>query len=533
MKSNARLLWSTLLGLAVGAPGLGVGADESTPTRPGASIRITAENPSSIQEGIEAAGRAGMKRVVIPAGTYRLPKPNGGAYLSFRNLADLEIDARGVTLLRTDPTKGGINFNRCRNVTVNGMTLLNETPPFTQGTLVGIDPDGRWLEVRIDQGYPANFDDPQTGEAKTMGDVFDPRTRQWKVGTVDYGVERPERLGPGLFRLNLQWRVKPASQPVSVGDLMAFRGRLSTDIFLGECSGMVITNVTILHGSGFCVHESGGEGGNHYSYKVTYGPKPAGATASPLIACNADAFHSSGVRKGPIVENCLFEGMPDDGVPIHGNFALVMDSAGREVTLCLAERIFFRNGDPIRFFNQHGHYLAETTIREIATLNQYKPKSPITTDRFKRARRFVTLTLDKSVPVDFQCYASDPAANGSGYVVRNNIIRNHRARGMLLKADNGLVEGNTVDGSTIAGIVIAPEIWWNEAGYSRNVIVRKNVIRNTGYAAVGSSDYQAGALTVTGATGEPAKAGTVASAPSVQVTGTSSSKIIFSRTAMG
>jgi nitrous oxidase accessory protein NosD len=49
---------------------------------------------------------------------------------------------------------------------------------------------------------------------------------------------------------------------------------------------------------------------------------------------------------------------------------------------------------------------------------------------------------------------------------------------MLLKAHNGLVEGNTIDGSSISGIVLSPELWWNEACYSRNVIIRNNIVRN-------------------------------------------------------
>ena len=96
----------------------------------------------------------------------------------------------------------------------------------------------------------------------------------------------------------------------------------------------------------------------------------------------------------------------------------------------------------------------------------------------------------------------DTDACGAGYVVRHNTIRNHRARGMLLKADGGLVEDNTIDGSSIAGIVLSPELYyWAEADYSTNVVIRRNTIRNTGYASSGPSQSQAGGLTVTGGGG--------------------------------
>ena len=108
------------------------------------------------------------------------------------------------------------------------------------------------------------------------------------------------------------------------------------------------------------------------------------------------------------------------------------------------------------------------------------------------------LALDRPVPAEPGFRASTPAANGSGFVIRGNTIKNHRARGILVKADDGLIEGNDIDGSTIAGLVIAPEYYWNEAGYSRDVTVRNNVFRHCGYATAGPWTAQAGAATVCG-----------------------------------
>ena len=81
-------------------------------------------------------------------------------------------------------------------------------------------------------------------------------------------------------------------------------------------------------------------------------------------------------------------------------------------------------------------------------------------------------TLD--APLDLQpgYRVANPARCGHGYKIVGNIIRRNRARGMLLKADDGLVEHNLVEDSTIAGIVISPESDGNEAGYAHNVIVR-------------------------------------------------------------
>ena len=113
--------------------------------------------------------------------------------------------------------------------------------------------------------------------------------------------------------------------------------------------------------------------------------------------------------------------------------------------------------------------------------------------------RYRRLTLDRPVPgLAYGCRLGDPAASGAGYVVRHCHIHDHRARGLLLKADDGLVEGNTVDGSTIAGLVISPEFYWNEAGYSRRVTARDNTFRRCGYATATAGHPQAAAVCVTG-----------------------------------
>ncbi|HEX3133835.1 MAG TPA: right-handed parallel beta-helix repeat-containing protein, partial [Planctomycetota bacterium] len=286
---------------------------------------------------------------------------------------------------------------------------------------------------------------------------------------------------------------------IAVGDLLAFRGKNLTNIHVADCTSCVIDSVTIRSSGGFCVHEDGGDGGNRYTVTVTYGPRPEGATENPLIACNADAFHSSIARKGPTLIGCKFEGMCDDGIAIHGAFALALEARGN--TVVTTERGDWRVGDHVQFFDLKGGLTAEATITAIRAKPDYKPsaKSRYRPYEDLARRRFSELDLDRPVGATFDWLVSNRDTNGSGFMLKDNLIRNHRARGMLLKADDGVVENNTVDGSTIAGIVLSPEFWWNEAGCSRNVLIKGNTIRNTGYAThVGPGQRQAGALTLCG-----------------------------------
>jgi hypothetical protein len=85
---------------------------------------------------------------------------------------------------------------------------------------------------------------------------------------------------------------------------------------------------------------------------------------------------------------------------------------------------------------------------------------------------------------------------GDGFVIRNTVVRNHRARGILVKASHGVIENNTLDNNSIAGIVLAPEFSWMEADYSSDVKITGNTVRHTGTDPANSARSQAGAISV-------------------------------------
>ena len=437
--------------------------------------------PETLQQSILQAYHAGRRQFVIPPGTYRLPATPEGPHLRFQNLSDFEIDATGVHLLFTDRTRAGIEFVDCRDVRFHGATIAYETPPFTQGVIDRIAPDGESYDIGIDKGYPADLDDPRYYPSSPVGYLFDPKTRWWKPGAYDLTGDRIERLGPGLFRVHWARPLGPGRQPVAVGDLVAFRGVGPHNISVLNSTRIEIRAVTIYNSPDFAVLESGGEGGNRYTFNVERGPPPSGTQAAPLFSSTADAFHSVNTRHGPLLENCRFEGMGDDGIAIHGTYSLVMEADGNRLVI---SKSTFRSGDPIRFFDEKNRPAGEAVVQAVRPLPGFKSSQKSSRDTLSdnTAGPYFEITVAPPIPAHFDYIAGNPAANGSGYVVRGNSIRNHRARGMLLKADHGLVENNTIEGSTMGGIVITPEFWWNECCFSRDVTVRNNTVRRVGTA---------------------------------------------------
>ena len=409
---------------------------------------------------------------MIPSGTYRIAAASAeGSHLNFHNLADFEIDARGVEFVCTNVTRGGVEFVNCRNVRFHGATIRYEIPPFTQGTVESIAPDRSWFTLRIDAGYPANFDDPKYFPATPMGCLFDAKTRRLKAAGLRHKRAQSGAAGVGLFS---GYTVKGLNPSAIWRHFAAADGTTS---LLINCGQMDIRDVTIYNSGMFGVLEARGAGGNHYSVQIKRGAPPSGAKDEPLYSTSADAFHSSNMRNGPVLENCSFEGMPDDGIAIHGIYSLVLSAAGDRLVI---NKNNFQAGDPLLLFDLAGSPAGEAVVKAMTPAPDFRNtrQSQRATNGDNTVGPYFEIVLDPGLDAGFDYLCSNPSALGSGYVLRNNTIRNHRARGMLLKAHNGLVEGNTIDGSSISGIVLAPELWWNEACYSRNVIIRNNTVRN-------------------------------------------------------
>ena len=457
---------------------------------------ITPDDPGSILRGVEAAASAGQPRVIIPPGIYRLAAdPASDVHLHFSNLKNLEIDATGATLVFTTPSKDSIIFEHCANTTFRGATLRRDPISFSQGKIIALSADQRAIDVQVSAGY-RDPTDPSFGVASIFLNLY--HGRQWANGIFPAPGAKLESLAPGRFRFHAN---RPATFGAgwTVGSSVTWRGRAGPDINLIDCQGMKMIGLTLENSAGYCMREQGGEGGNYYSYTVTYGPKPPGATEEPLMSCNAGAFQSSAVRHGPTLENCLFEGMNDDGIPMHGQYGLVMESTGTRMIVEVRHPPFCQAGDQLRLIDERGALAGEAKVVAAAVV-PYHPTQPAPPDlhmfRDPTGADFEQLMLDRPADVKFGWLAANASANADGFVVRHCTVRSNRERGMLIKASDGVIENCTVEGSPRAGIVICPEMGaWDEADYARNLVIRHNVIRNVGgFHQPGST--QPGALTI-------------------------------------
>ena len=420
------------------------------------------QNAADLPQQIAEAYKNGEREITIAPGKYVLPGGQDGASLMLRDMKNVTIDATGVEFSMTDG-KDAIGVANCENLILRGPTAHYDHPRFSQAKILafGTDEKGPFYEVQIDAGYPfdANW---------KASYIFDGAARKIKFRTWDMGAKSVEKQND-KGRTRVYWKnaeVLPPKYNVAVGDYLVCRGDGSSLLHVEASKNCTFENLNFYWGGIFGIFETGPNAANRYlNIKISTGPAPPGGENAPLISQSADGLHSAAARIGPDIQNCTFENMCDDAFAIHGYFVDVLAVDGAKLTTkALWGGSGFQVGDVARLSSDKG-YQDEAKVVAIEKQNE----------------NFI-LTLERALGVKVGYKAGNASASGAGYKLIGNTIRNNRARGILVKGDNGLIENNLIDGSTMSGISIGPEYYWNEAGYCRNVMVRGNTIRNTNYA---------------------------------------------------
>lgn len=467
----------------------------------------------TMQQIIDQAIASGQASVTITPGRYEI-QPSGkrsGVHLYFENARNLEVVATGVTWVFKDPAMAGVAFNGCDGLTIRGLTIDYDPLPYTQGSVVAFNNTERWLEFQLHAGYPANagyFVD------RLAAYTYDPATRLIKRGSWDLYPSGVSLVRPGVFRLTFTSSDALVKNGTAIGDLLMLSRRAAGGVRFTNCTRVNVEDWTIHAAPGIAIQEADGPGNNRYAYKVTYGPKPAGATEARLHSANADGFHSSTVERGPMIENCLFEGMGDDAITIHNQYSLIMSSGfSSGIIASPMYGLPIKVGDPVTVYDGTSFAIKGkanvTNIAAVAIPTQDRATIDAAWQKYNQvasAKTYHQLTLSAGVGVAIGDLISSPSRTGGNFTIRNNTIRNHRARGMLIKSGPGLIENNVIDGSSFAGIALGPEVpLWLGGDFVQGVTVRNNVVRNTGYhgtACYSTSNIVAAGIVVHAATHE-------------------------------
>lgn len=423
------------------------------------SRAVVIGNPGAAADlpaALQSAYAGGARDITITPGTYVLPA-TGRSAIQLVTWKDARIRARGVTLVFEELARRPFILQRCEGVILEGAVLRFARPAFTQGRIaaMGSDEQGAYLDWEISAGYPTNFD-----PAKATFDVADALTRRIRPGTGDVGFHVVEARGERRLRLRQRHGQLGSA---AAGDWLFTRVQPCEPIVqLDGCARCTMRDVTLQNAGFAAFFETGGEGGHLYAgCTVKPGPRPDGAAEDQLVGCGADGFHSAGVRNGPTIERCVWEGLlHDDCIAIHGALQQVEQVSGDRLTLERGNRGGFVVGEPVRVSSTNG-FFGEFSCTAMTT----------------GADGRLELTLDRPSGAPAGAKASNPRHNGAGFKILHCTLGNTRSRGILVKADHGLIEGNTISGCGMSAISIGPEYYWSEGDYVRSITVRGNTLR--------------------------------------------------------
>lgn len=455
---------------------------------------------------VDEALRSGEKNINIPSGIYYM-ELKGGEPLLLQGLSGVTINANGSEII-TRKASQAIQVTDCENLVLKNFSIDCQPLPFTQGTIVAMDKERRmWWEVDIMGGYPLGS---LMDVIPDRIQVFDPHTLTLRKNLYTYWrgtFESVECVGGRRFRFTKK-NFNPDSNE-QVGDYLTMTLESGSEtrphsIVLYRSKKVHLDNVTIWSGNCFGFFEDQCESNSYHQCVIDRKMNDPQVTFPRLRAINADAFHSKAALVGPTVTNCIFRYHADDCIAINASFYKVMTNKGNTVDVVSpVEQLKMKTGDTLRFVKYDGTIAGEAVLLNIEPitdfvqkdLDEVNAKYHFTVD--KRKHTHVTrLTLDRKVTVDNGGVVSSLTRGGNGFILRNNIVGHTRARGILIKSSDGVIENNEVVGCELGGIVLAPELVWLEAGFSHNVNVENNRIVDCMFANSSYGIEQAAPLCV-------------------------------------
>jgi hypothetical protein len=422
------------------------------------------EKGQKVLATIREAAKTKRGTLVIPPGDY-LFHAQWSQASTLSKLADLVIEADGVTFWFEPPLVHALLFEDCRNVTVRGLTIDFTLPCWFQARVSEVDREAKTIRASVMAGYaPRN----SMGEAESSG------SRAFMFYDAD-GRFINHQHSPGEWRMSeddqsiVCEKIALAGSPstLKAGDYVVGTLRTGAALRSNNCDGMRFESLNIWSSPGMAVNENGGAGGNQYlQVRATRRP-----LTNRLHAFGADIFHLAGTDRGPTLDRCEMAYGADDTLNIHGSFGRVVKARD--------ERHFFLEGayavgDTIEFRDQRS--VALLGVAKVLAVTAL-PDGPT----LKISEKFTAMgnhlvELDKPLDLEpLSLVVMDGKRSAAGFILRNCWLHDDFQRTLINGSPGGLIENNTLQ-NLGHGISVMFETWgpWMEGPFARNLVIRNN-----------------------------------------------------------
>lgn len=461
-----------------------------TPTSTPTDVVFNSGDGPAFADAVRTAASLGVPLVIDP-GTYEFDpvSPQSGrqkySHLEFREVEGLTIEGNGAKITFTDPQAGGLRFTASQDITIRDLTLDYDPVPFTQGEITAVSTSDHTLTVALDAGYPDLNHEMFGAAAEVYGLVHQSDgnfiTGIRTDGSPDKFFATTESVDRRKFRLKLTGHSDFTG--IAVGNRLSIVARDNqTALRCYKVTNPTFENVTIRTSNGAA-----------FVMGVCETPSFQGCTITPppnsdrQIASVADGIRITNCIGGSTIENCRHERLGDDSIAVDNHMATLTGfESDRTVTVDGVHPFVVKAGDALDAISPSG--IIRGTLPPIKS---YEALFPPVGDRGKPE----TITFEEPVRDTLEAgdYLSSTVADSSGYTIRNNTFRNHRANLIRANTSNGLIKDNTLDGVDGNAIELhtGTRGYWPPTCWVTDVTVRGNKIRRAGMRYIAGDEAAA------------------------------------------
>lgn len=435
------------------------------------------DDSQAFKKAIEAAIKAGKNTVVfVPSGHYKLSTPMGGGMIEIKKASNLTLEGeKGTFLVSSVPTKHIINIDSSSNIVVRNFEMDRNPFVFTQGVVDKIDMVAKTVEVSIDKGY----DEPDAqflARLKAFKVFTDPKADTWDHSRWWPSIVTRDRISP------MKWKFTLTAEP-----LQTYLGKkflIWDNVYKGW--GVVCNNSRDCLIENIKYYSGGADAGigvwgcnGTITYRNFTTGIPKGSNRLFAAAGGSQEFENRGTI---ILDGCDVSRVDDDGFNMGTAYVKVLKQIDPRTIIVERKNTPYVVGDTLALWDW---FLKKE--RNEAVLVKFS----------KNDDRTVTLVLNKDVEVlhpvgsaglpvrseykgggrfeefDGIDRLADFQAAGKS-IIRNCRFQSMRARCILIKTSNSIIENNTFYNTHMTAILAGTEFYWGEAPAIHNLIIRNN-----------------------------------------------------------
>jgi lysophospholipase L1-like esterase len=374
--------------------------------------------------------------------------------LDFRGISGLTIEAQAATLL-CEGWMEPVSVDQATNVTIRGLTIDYKRKPYSAGTIVAKGDD--YFDAVIEDQYPIR---PSMPVPRVM--YWDPKALRL-LGNGD--AKRVEIIAPQTVRIHVQPKMMAIIDEgiqIALPHSMHFRPA----ILIQHADNIRLDGVTIHSqpGMGILGHHSG----NVVLSRVNVVPAPGS-----FVSTTTDATHFTSSTGEIRIENSQFAGHGDDALNVH-NYYYSIAAAKRRGHYSLTVPVNVHAG--VLDYPDVGDSLDLVSAGSLEPVKSVVVKSVAPNPQQMRTE----VEIDGDLPEDLSQYYLINTTRLPKVEIVGNSFLSHRARSILVKTRNVLIERNLFIGTVGTAIHIAAEGSWHEGVPSANVVIRDNRILGGG-----------------------------------------------------